>query len=191
MFLALFAPVAAAPVCESGRDLRLAATAAYANHDLAQAIAKLRVAIQACPEEPFYRFMLGNALYRAGALADAAASYEAFLEQRSGDIEAHISLGFAAYELGDHSKAVREWTAAVRLEPESPLAHAALAAGLFAAGDEQNAAVQCRLAQTLDPRYSRPEELAVDIRWKPQVREVLHLVLRLVESQEGGSENVP
>lgn len=171
--------------CTTARTYRDRATASYRQRDLISTIAHLRKAVQLCPAEPFYMFMLGNALYRAAALEDSANTYEAFLQLRPNHFEAHMSLGFALFELGDRKKAVEQWTTAANVEPESPFARTALAVGLYAIGDADNALVQYERAIATDRRYAEPEALAIDIRWKPPVRAILGDVRDLIRFEGG------
>jgi tetratricopeptide (TPR) repeat protein len=173
---------AASPAaCDTARADRLRATAAYGRGDLPSAIIQLRQAIQSCPTESFFNFMLANALYRAGELKDSAAAYQAFLVSAPGHVEAHMSLGFALFELGDRRKAIDQWTIAEKIEPESPFARAALAVGFYAVGDMDNALVQYQHAIAVDARYAHPEALSIDIRWKPAVLATLAEVKRALE----------
>jgi len=159
--------------CTTARAYRDRATASYRRHDLISTVNELREAVRLCPTEPSYKFMLGNALYRAEALQESAKSYEAFLELRPDFFEAHMSLGFVLFELDYKQKAVDQWRIAEETEPESPFARAALAAGFYAIGDVDNALIQYETAITIDPRYGQPEALAIDIRWKPALRAIL------------------
>jgi Flp pilus assembly protein TadD len=161
------------PHAEGCQALRLQATGLYRQHDLAAATAVLNLAVRECPQDPFYRFMLANALYRSGQVRESAAAYQAFLKDRDNHADAHMSLGFALFELGDRKQAVDQWTQAVRLQPDSAVARAALAVGLYSMSDTDGAVVQYRRAVSLDPVYARPENLGIDIRWKPPVREIL------------------
>jgi tetratricopeptide (TPR) repeat protein len=160
------------------------AAAFYRQGDLAATIAQLQEAVLSC-RGSFYKFMLGNALYRAGKLSESSRAYEAFLESRPNHFEARMCLGFAAFELGDKSKAIDQWTRAARLEPQSPFARAALAVGLYSIQDLDNAGVQYEQAMALDARYAQPEALATDIRWKPPVRAILGDVKHFVQSEAG------
>ena len=162
------------------------ATQFYRHGNLASAIAELKEAINACSTEPFYRFMLANALYRSGNLRESARTYAAFLEERPYHFEGHMCLGFTLFELEDKQGAVDQWTAAMSLEPASPFARAALAVGLFANGDQDIAILQYERAVRIDGRYSRPDALAVDIRWKQPVRSILTEIQVLSRSQRKG-----
>jgi tetratricopeptide (TPR) repeat protein len=174
-------------LCSSSEAIahRDQATSFYKHGNLASAITELTAAIRACPTEPFHRFMLGNALYRAGRLKESATSYAAFLDDRPYHMEGHMSLGFTLFELGDKTGALHHWTVAERIEPESPFARAALAVGLYATGDPENAAIQYDRAKTLDSRYGDSVALAIDIRWKEPVRAILAEIERLKESSKG------
>jgi len=184
LLLLSYALAASAQSCQAAVVKRHNATTLYSKRDLAGAITELRYAIQLCPSEPFYHFMLGNALYRAGELKGSAAEYEEFLVSRPSHLEGHMSLGFTLFELGEKNRAVEEWTAAVREDPRSPFAHSALAVGLYSTGDPDNAVIQCEVAAALDPRYRNADELAIDIRWKPAVRLILSDVIRLSDSRK-------
>jgi tetratricopeptide (TPR) repeat protein len=174
--------------CESARDYRYQATASYRRGDLSLTVNELRQAIALCPAEPFYKFMLANALYRAGYLQQSAGAYESYLQSQPSHFEAHMCLGFVSFELGDLKKSVEHWTAAVRLQPESPFAHAALAAGLYSIQDVDNARIQYQVATAIDARYAAPEELAIDVRWKAPIRTTLGAVKHLVESEIEGEK---
>jgi tetratricopeptide (TPR) repeat protein len=165
------------------RTHRDRATASYRRQDLISTIKELREAVQLCPTEPSYKFMLGNALYRAEALEESANSYMAFLEMRPDFFEAHMSLGFVLFELGDKRKATEQWRIAEDAEPESPFARAALAVGFHSIGDVDNALIQYQRAVTIDPRYEEPEALAIDIRWKPALLAILGNIKDMIKSE--------
>ena len=145
----------------------------YKTGHLEPAIDRIRQAVEACPGQGFYRFMLGNALYRANRLEEARESYRKAVELDPNRVEWHISLGFTLFELGDSREATQEWIQAMRLEPRSALARAAAAIGLYFQGDQENALIQYREAARLESVYATPEALTVDIRWKPQARNLL------------------
>ena len=165
--------------CRVATQHRDRATAYYRHHDLASAISELRQAKALCPTEPFFTFMLGNALYRSGQLQESAEAYQTFVKSRPGHFEARMCLGFASFELGQRTQAVEEWEVAARLEPQSPFAHAALAVGLYSIGHFANAVIQYQGAIGLDGRYAQPEQLGIDIRWKPESRRILEKVKQL------------
>jgi tetratricopeptide (TPR) repeat protein len=169
--------------CQSAIADRDRATAFYREGDLHSATVELGKVVQSCPVEPFYRFMLANALYRAENLQESARAYALFLESRPNDFEAHMSLGFAMFELGDKRKALEEWLAATHIQPESPFARAALAVGLYSTGDVSNALVQYQRAAAIDPRYGSPAALTIDIRWKATVVEALKAVKDIIRSE--------
>lgn len=160
-------------MCVSAVSSRDRAIEYYELGDLTSAIERLREAIKLCPAEPFYKFMLANALYRTGNLNESGNAYRDFVEVRPHHFEAHMSLGFTLFEMGEVADAVQQWTTAVQIEPNSPFAHAALAAGLYALQDLKNAHFHYDCAVTLDSRYSDANDLAIDIRWKQQVRALL------------------
>ncbi len=183
--MAWVAAAAGDSACEKARLVRYQAVQSYTHGDLAAAIAGLQTAMHSCPSEPFYQFMLANALYRAGRLQESAAHYQTFLARRPDHLEARMSLGFTLFELGEWTRAVEQWHAAVRRDPKSPFAHAALAVGLYAGGDAEEAAAESARARELDPRYGDPDALAIDIRWKPAARAVLNEIIRHSASQGG------
>lgn len=159
--------------CAGAREYRNRAAESYRQHDLPSAIAELRLAVNLCPAEPFPKFMLANALYRAGELPESGAMYRSFLESRPSHFEAHMCLGFVLFELGDRKGAMAQWWSAEGLEPQSPFAREALALGYAADADPDSALVQYRRAVALDSRYADPEALAIDIRWKAPFRAIL------------------
>ena len=168
--------------CENAVVARDLATSSYRQGDFGSATRGLRQAIALCPSEPFYEFMLGNALYRAGELKESARHYEKFLAARPNHLEARMSLGFTWFEIGERKRALDEWRAAATIDPQSGFARAALAVGLYATGDRDNAALNCELAMKLDFRYGKPDALGVDIRWKPAARTTLSEIIRGVDS---------
>jgi Flp pilus assembly protein TadD len=172
------AMLAAAATCERPVEVRQRAAAAYAQGNLQSAIGQLRQAIQSCPTESFFEFMLGNALYRSGEVRESAEHYRKFLAARPENIEAHLSLGFALFETGDRQQALEQWRAAVVIDPKSPFARAALAVGLYANGDPVTAATEYNFAVQLDSRYADTAALGIDIRWKPAVRGIAAEIIR-------------
>lgn len=183
--MAWVAAGAADNACEKAKLVRDQAVQRYTHGDLPSAIVQLQATIRSCPSEPFYEFMLANALYRAGKLQESAAHYQTFLAARPEHLEGRLSLGFTLFELGEGKRAVEQWRAAVRLDPKSPFAHAALAVGLYAAGDAGESTAESARASDLDPRYGDPDALAIDIRWKPAARAVLNEIIRHSASQGG------
>ena len=179
------APVRATQVCDgTGVSYRDRAAALYARGNLSGAVLEIQEGIARCPDEPFYYFMLGNAWYRAGKLADAARAYEAFLKARPDHFEGQISLGFTLRKLKDARGARDHWTDALHLQPSSPLAHAALAVALFELNDAQDAVVHYDRAVSLDGRYGCPKDLAVDIRWDSETLNALGRVSHLSQSYQ-------
>jgi Flp pilus assembly protein TadD len=158
--------------CGAAVDHRDGAAVLYAGGDLAGAFGQMQMALAACPQEPFYAFMLGNAAYRAGRFEQAAAAYAAFVKQRPTDFEGHLSLGFALHRLGDAIGAVHHWAEAVRLDPASPLARAAVAVGLVETGDLDNAAIQAAQATRLSDSSVDFHGFAIDIRWSANMQHV-------------------
>ena len=163
--------------CEAAAGYRDRATSLYAQGQLTPAISQLKQAVQACPGQPFYKFMIANAHYRAGDLKTAAVEYEEFLAASPNHLEARMCLGFTRFELGEQVRALDHWAAAVQQDPNSPFARAALAVGLYATGDRDNAEIQYRIAVSFDARYADVDSLAIDIRWKPEVRAILSAIV--------------
>ena len=149
------------------------ATDFYRRERLSDAINELNQAVVSCAAEPFYRFMLANALYRANRLQKSKASYQAAVELQPTYFEAQMSLGFTLFELGERDDAVKHWLSAMQLKTDSAFARAALAAGLYSTGDVENALMQYEQAILLDPRYADAKALALDIRWKPAILNTL------------------
>ena len=163
------------------------ATAAYKRGDLAEATAELRQAIRLCPSEPFYSFMLGNALYRADKRLEAEAAYRLATEQDPSFIEARMSFGFTLFELERPKEALEQWLSAMRMQTDSAFARAALAVGLYASGDQDNAVIQYDQAVRLEARYADDKAVALDIRWKPPAMGILNKLKELSKKQ--GQEN--
>src|SRR5262249_42398003 len=126
--------------------------------------------------------MLGNALYREGDITAAAEAYGKTLAVNPNHFEAHMSRGFALFETGKVDQAVGEWAAAKRLELREPFARAALAVGLYAWGRVEEATVQYAEAVALNPRYGDPDNLRLDIRWKPRVLTIAKRLLELAQT---------
>jgi Flp pilus assembly protein TadD len=167
------------------QDIGIAERAAahYAKGDLRAAISELRRATKVHPRQAFFRFMLGNALYRSGKVREAVAEYEMSL-QLEANFEARMSAGFAYYELGDAVAAASQFFQAMQADLESPFARAGLAVALYETGDESNARLQYAQAVRLDARYGEPDLLAIDIRWKSKSRKVLERLKELSQGEE-------
>lgn len=151
----------------------------YTRGDLPSAIAELHAAQQLAPTDAQVNFMLGNALYRYGDVAGAAEAYGKTVVVQPNHFEAHMSRGFAFFEAGKVDQAVGEWATAKRLELREPFARAALAVGLYASGQVEEARLQYAEAVALNSRYRDPDNLRLDIRWKPRV---LNIAKRLVQA---------
>lgn len=168
----------------AARSHRGRATDSYSRGNLTGAVQELRIAIAVCPSEPLSRFMLANALYRIKRINEAASFYQSVVDRQSGNFEALMSLGFSRFELGDRDAAVEAWLTAMRLETDSPFARAALAVGLLATGDTDNALAQYEHAIGLDQSYGNIDVLAVDVRWKPEVRRHLKELKAVLEEKK-------
>jgi tetratricopeptide (TPR) repeat protein len=137
-----------------------------------------------CPEDTFLSFMLANARFRAGEFDASAAAYRNFLRHRPSDFEGRMSLGFTLRRLGDQRGAIEQWNQALVSNPGSPFAHAALAVGLAETGDIDNAISQMIEAVRSDSRYADAGRLSLDIRWTPDVTQVLKAVQSLAAVRE-------
>jgi tetratricopeptide (TPR) repeat protein len=167
-------------LCTSCLSLVQVGMTRYEAGDLAGATSSLQVAVEHHPANATLHFVVGNALYRGGRLPEAAAAYEQSLAYQPLQIEALLSAGFTRYDLGQPEAAIRFWEQAVHLDPREPLARAALAVGYAATGRQAEAVGEYGLAISLDSRYRHPEQLAIDVRWKPAAREALQNLLRLM-----------
>ena len=175
--------VAACQQAEAALHQQLA-TVAYKAGNLDKAADELRQSIRLCPSEPFYSFMLGNALYRANNLLGAETAYRLVADQDPTFIEAQMSLGFTLFELEKPKEALEHWLSSMRMQTDSAFARAALAVGLYANGDQDNAVIQYDQAVRLDAQYADEKRVAIDIRWKPPVIGILNKLKELSRKQE-------
>jgi tetratricopeptide (TPR) repeat protein len=183
-YLLLLTPALFGAVPQCGISQRSRAAAFYERGDLPGATAQLEAGLATCPEDTFLSFMLGNARFRAGSFDAAASAYRSFLRDRRADFEGRMSLGFTLHRLGDKRGAIEQWNQALVANPDSPFAHAALAVGLAETGDTDNAISQVIEAVRLDPRYADPSQLSLDIRWTPDVTQVLKAVQSLAAARK-------
>jgi len=82
------------------------------------ALAPIRQAAAAAPDEPRYQFGLGKVLAALHQWAQAAAAYRRVLQADPSSAEAHFDLGIALQSQGDYPGAIAAYRAAVQFQPE-------------------------------------------------------------------------
>jgi len=86
-------------------------------------ILKLRQLVQAYPDDPTYRFLLGG-LYKNGRyFEEAFAEYKEALRIDPGFEQVHINLGNIFYETGQYNEALASYGRALESNPQSILAY--------------------------------------------------------------------
>jgi tetratricopeptide (TPR) repeat protein len=104
---------------------------------------------------PYYEYLRGDALARAGDPEAAVAALERLFELDLGHFLAHARLADIAEAEGDHERALGHRRAAVGLKEDDARLRLDLAATLLAAGDAAGAAREARRALDLDARSPR------------------------------------
>ena len=97
---------------------------------------------------------LGQALFRAGRIKDAVASYQAALRLQPNYPETHYNLGVAFAGLDAPAEAVPHYEAALKLQPEYPAAHNNFANTLVKLGRENEALQHYAEALRQDPEFA-------------------------------------
>lgn len=77
------------------------------NGEVEQALSNAQRALVLRPEDPDYRYIVGNALLQSGNLAEAEAQLRRTIEQQPGHAKAHYSLGTVLARLGKQGEAER------------------------------------------------------------------------------------
>lgn len=119
------------PAADDGPDDALAASAELPGRD---AIAAMRRAAEAHPEDPDYWFMLGSALARRGEHAAAVPAYQEALRFPTAERSYRRCLGASLLQLGRLEEARESFEAALRDEPEDADAANGLALALLRLG---------------------------------------------------------
>jgi Flp pilus assembly protein TadD len=120
-----------------------------------EALAAFRQAAWLNPEEADYHYILGDALLRAGRLAEAAAAFEEATWRAPADPQYQLAVGAALYKLKRTAEAASAFREAVRLAPADPRARAGLGACLAFLGQFAEGTRELRQAMVLAP--SQPE----------------------------------
>ncbi len=104
-------------------------------------IVKLRRMVEAHPDDPVYRFLLGGLFKNGRYFEEAFNEYRAVLEIAPSLAPAHINIGNIFYATGQYSEAVVNYRRALESEPDSFLAY-----------------FNMHLAQSEDFKFSSAEE---------------------------------
>ena len=134
--------------------LNLSIDAEYAGNDNA-AVAYLQKLIALRPGNTYVRFVLANALLRAGRHAEAVDAFDAYLRQRPSDAAARIDLGVALEGAGRDTDALKAYGQAFHDGPR--LAEAPARAGWLCLRHGDVAAARAAFASALavDPKDAR------------------------------------
>lgn len=114
------------------------------------ALPALAAAVRCLPGDPVALLNLGNALGRAGRLADARAHFEQALRLKPDFAEAHYNLADVELESGAAAAAAEHCRRAIALQPAFAAAHHGLARAASALGSFEAAVASCRRALHLE-----------------------------------------
>ena len=157
--------------------------------ELAQAAARLRVAIQA-DASPVLLFTLGNVLHRkSGATADAARAYREATEMFPQYRSAWRMLGLLRYEQGDVPGSVEALERAVELGAADASAYGLLGMGQLDRGDAESAERSLWMAHLMAPE-SRDWKLGLLRAMRAQKRHVDLVALTTKLMAEGDVDDV-
>jgi uncharacterized protein (AIM24 family) len=99
----------------------------------------LRRAAARLPEDGTSLGLLGQACYRAGLYAEAAAAYGRLVDDNPAEVSARVNLGLAWLKGGKQSEAVKQFSIALDLDPEHRRAMGYLGLALLESGDARAA----------------------------------------------------
>jgi len=102
---------------------------------IADAVSKLRKAVELKPDYPEAQFYLGIALAQSGDGAGAIPAFTAALEKRPRSSEIHYNFGIALWQMGKAPQAIPEFQSAAELNPDDGLAQCALGKALLSRGE--------------------------------------------------------
>lgn len=117
--------------------------------DLQGAKAALQASLQARPDQPAARVLMGDVFFRLKEYAAAEDQFAAVLLADSNNAAAHLGLGRVRLAVNDALGAVRELKAAARLQPHNGEVYEALAAAYSRSGQKQLAARAAQRAAQL------------------------------------------
>lgn len=115
------------------------------------ALAAFRQAAWLNPDEADYHYILGEALLRAGRLAEAATAFEEATWRAPTDAQYQLALGAALHSLNRDAEATSAFREAVRLAPDEPRARGGLGASLATLGQLAEGTRELRQAVALAP----------------------------------------
>lgn len=115
------------------------------------ALAAFRQAAWLNPEEADYHYILGDALLRAGRLAEAATAFEEATWRAPTEAQYQLALGAALHSLNKDAEAASAFREAVRLAPGDPRARGGLGASLATLGQLAEGTRELRQAVALAP----------------------------------------
>ncbi len=115
-------------------------------------IVKLRRMVEAHPDDPAYRFLLGGLFKNGRYFEEAFNEYRAALEIAPSLASAHINIGNIFYATGQYSEAVVNYRRALESEPDSFLAYFNMHLAQSEDFKFSSAEESLRLARELEPR---------------------------------------
>lgn len=107
--------------------------------------------VRKSPDSAAAREYLGFALYSAGRLDEAIASYRRALALDPARADSHLNLGVAYALLGRRDEAIAEYVKALELRPGSAEAHSSLGLALAESGELARGLAELRTALNLNP----------------------------------------
>jgi tetratricopeptide (TPR) repeat protein len=106
------------------------------------------------PDNPRAHLNLGQALFQAGRLPEAVASFEAALRLKPAYAEAHYNLGLAQSRLGRTTEAIGQFEEVLRLVPDHAAAHNDLGIALAQTGRPAEAEAHFAAALRYRPDFA-------------------------------------